>query len=488
MKYRKYIIPAIAVLIIALIVYQDECAASTSEADRVVALSRIWSYAKDYYGCWELTDESLDWDQEYERAIDKMKKVSSEYEVMSVLDEFRALMKDGHGDYSILFSKKNLLGEMPFHLDYIENQYVISDTLVPDQFPIGAIVEKINGMQAEQFMEQTVGKTVGLFTPLAREFVCGQKFHYGEKGEKVELTLKHIDGSSSVIKTSWQDRTGKWKTRQYRESGRPVYDSAAFKVYFSEEKICHVVARTFETMDVFKEFQTEVMPIVRESHGVIMDLRSNSGGMTAVGKSILKCFYSTELPEFQMKSAIKINNDIAMSYIFGESMRAALPSYSDVYKEEKNTIDEIAARGRRMYEGKYVITMAQYDKIMEILGVSESPETDEAADIEFCGVPCVILINHKSGSAIDSTAAIAKSAGVPMIGTRTKGATGNIAKFDLGSGYTLTISTDYDFTPEGKAINNCGIEADIYVEQSLEDERRLIDSQLEYAKSYLLNP
>lgn len=486
MKYGKYLILASVVLVIALSVYQGENA-TTSEVDRVLALSRIWSYAKDYYGCWELTDESLDWDQEYERAIDKMKKVSSEYEVMSVLDEFRALMKDGHGDYSILFSKKNLLGEMPFHLDYIENQYVISDTLVPDQFPIGAIVEKINGMQAEQFMEKTVGKTVGLFTPLAREYVFGQKFHYGKKGEKVDITLKHIDGSLTVIKTSWQDRVENWKTRQYRKIGSLVYDSDTFEIYLSREQICHVVAKSFETMDAFKEFQSEVMPIVKESHGVIMDLRSNSGGMTEVGKSILKYFYSGDLPEFQIKSSIKISRDIATSYIFGESMRAVLPSYSDVYIEDKNIIDEIAMRGRQMYEGKYVITMIQYDKIMEILGISEAQRSDEATDTEFVKVPCVILINHKTGSAIDSTAAIAKSAGLPMIGTRTKGATGNIAKFDLGSGYTLTISTDYNFTVEGKAMNNCGIEADIYVEQSLEDERRRVDSQLEYAKNYLLN-
>ena len=97
----------------------------------------------------------------------------------------------------------------------------------------------------------------------------------------------------------------------------------------------------------------------------------------------------------------------------------------------------------------------------------------------------VILIGPHSGSATDTMAAVARHAGFTLLGTRTKGATGNVLSFDVGGGWQARISTQRGLTPDGIDINNVGIEANIVVEQKAEDSAKGIDTQVEAALAYL---
>ena len=119
----------------------------------------------------------------------------------------------------------------------------------------------------------------------------------------------------------------------------------------------------------------------------------------------------------------------------------------------------------------------QYPDMMQAELVENSP---------LIGKKVVLLMGHNSGSATDSMAAEAKNAGFTLVGTRTKGATGNVLAIDIGGGWKVGISTQRTLTPEGVDLHNIGVEADVFVEQSEQDALNHVDTQVEMAIVVLL--
>lgn len=100
-------------------------------------------------------------------------------------------------------------------------------------------------------------------------------------------------------------------------------------------------------------------------------------------------------------------------------------------------------------------------------------------------VKCAVLIGPDSGSAVDSTASMAKSAGIKLVGTRTAGYTGNLYMVKLPNDWLFTFSAARSTGYDGEEIWNKGVEADIYVEQTLQDALAGVDTQLMAAISYI---
>lgn len=53
------------------------------ESERIIALSKVWYYAKEFYPFWENID--IDWDSEYQRMVSEMLNVKDEYEYIKAI-------------------------------------------------------------------------------------------------------------------------------------------------------------------------------------------------------------------------------------------------------------------------------------------------------------------------------------------------------------------------------------------------------------------
>ena len=106
---------------------------------------------------------------------------------------------------------------------------------------------------------------------------------------------------------------------------------------------------------------------------------------------------------------------------------------------------------------------------------------EQVAASSLKGKPVVMLIDKMTGGSSDSTAAEAKYAGMTLVGTGTRGATGTIMRIDLGGGWMTGISTQRGLTPERIDITNHGVEAQIQVDLTAEDIAAGYDAQMERA-------
>ncbi len=104
-------------------------------------------------------------------------------------------------------------------------------------------------------------------------------------------------------------------------------------------------------------------------------------------------------------------------------------------------------------------------------------------------VPTVVLVNEGSASASEIVAGALQDYGLAtLIGAQTfgKGSVQDYTEFDDGSAVKITIAEW--LTPEGRSINETGIEPDIKVELTIEDYNENRDPQLDKAIEFIKNP
>ena len=137
-------------------------------------------------------------------------------------------------------------------------------------------------------------------------------------------------------------------------------------------------------------------------------------------------------------------------------------------------------------QGKFVLPE---DKILEVFEVEEHFKTPSYNDflnsIPKTATPAVVLINHLSGSAVDTVADIANETDLTTIGTHTFGATTNLVTVTLKNGYTIAFSSGIRLTAKGEIIHNNGVPAKIYADYTLNNLSAGIDDYILKAISEL---
>lgn len=110
----------------------------------------------------------------------------------------------------------------------------------------------------------------------------------------------------------------------------------------------------------------------------------------------------------------------------------------------------------------------------------------EEAEIDVGEIPMVVLVNELTGSAAEAVAgALQDTERAKVLGMRTVGkGSANVYK-ELSDGSAIYIAVSFWYTPLGRLLEGTGIEPDIEVAISPEDQFAGIDSQLRDAYQYL---
>lgn len=290
-----------------------------------------------------------------------------------------------------------------------------------------------------------------------------------------------------------------WKNVQenYTVKGEQRYHSDAFHVIQMEGNLMYLALKTEKDLGYIDEYFEKVVPILAEGEGVVLDVRKNTGGNSAVGHTIIESFMGSGIPECSSApGTLKVSDYVNIYGVWSNAaQRTAEENWSKfaelyeqaqtVYGDRFQTLMDI---GEEMHEGRFAVTEemeelleAEIQERMDGEKVEEPFETmwlDLVENSRVKGKPLVMLICSRTGASTDSTAASAKAAGVTLVGTRTKGSTGNLLVIDAGDGWYAAITTQRSLTPEGIDINNNGVEADVRVEIGAGDVVRGVDTQL----------
>lgn len=489
-KKRK--IPWLLLGVAAVVLFGIFLAGRTSggalppEADRALAVSRLWQAAKEHWCYFDQVEG--DWDAAYERAMEQVMSAKDRRGYVRALEEFRALLPDGHGDGMIFSTGVGDMATFPFQVSYMGDAFVVTASISEEIAP-GDVLTAIEGEDPLAWLEREVGPVVSRRTPLARENALASRFQtYFPKGTKLRCTFENAAGQTYQLTVKSVGRRGSANLLTLTSGGAEerLLDHPAFQVTRLEGDVFWVKNLSMLDTSCWDVFCGEVLPLLEGARGVILDLRDNEGGNSALGSLMLWVLSGREPVQSSLETqyALRLSADTTYAGLFtGPSKDILGLDFQDLLGEVGADVQALLDRGQTMAQGGFLVTEEQYAAILDLLGEPNllEMETGEAFPLpeKALDLPVIVLIGPRAGSAVDTTAQTAKDMGIPTLGTRTSGATGDIFLVDLGSGISTAFSSHYIYNRStGTTVNNHGIEAEIYQDYDLSDLRRGVDTQL----------
>lgn len=453
------------------------------EKERVIAVSRLWQAAREHY-CY-FDEMETGWDAAYEEAVGQVLSAKDRRAYVRALEEFRAVLRDGHGDGEIFGTGIQNIAALPFRLDYMGGAYVVTGSIDQKVAP-GDILTAIEGEDPTVWLERELGPVVSIETPLARECSLASRFWtYYPLGRRINCTFENQLGQTcTVTAASGSYRSGEQKSLTLSSGMEEdvLLEHEAFRVTRMRNGVIYLQNFSMRDPSYWDVFCEQVLPLIEDAEGVILDLRSNQGGISAIGARMLRAVTGKPAPDSSLQQllSLRLSQDVTYSALLTGPL-------SDLFQRNMEAggydVQGLIKRGQDMAQGRFFVTEEQYAAILELLGepsfLNGGPDTGFAVPENGPSLPLIVLIGSHSGSAVDTTAQTAKDMDIPTLGTRTHGADGDIFSLDLGDGITTSFSSFYIYNQDTEMpVNNCGIEADIYLDYALPDLRNGIDTQL----------
>ena len=149
-------------------------------ADVVIA----WNVFQHFYPYFDVVD--VDWNKELTNTFKDALADTSEKDFFSTLKRLVAKIQDGHG--GVYHEMQSKLAGLPFKVDWIENQVVITVSKYEEKFQKGDIIFTIDGVKAEKALINDEEYLSG--SPQWKRFRSLAQFEYGDEGTIAKLKIK----------------------------------------------------------------------------------------------------------------------------------------------------------------------------------------------------------------------------------------------------------------------------------------------------------
>jgi carboxyl-terminal processing protease len=404
-----------------------------SEAERIAGFARLWSEVKYNFAFFDQVPE-IDWDQILLEYIPKVQAAKTSVDYYNVLRRCIALLKDGHT--SVQGPSDEPVCEPPIQIRAVRNQAVIvqvypvdkirsdklKDELLAANLKRGDVITHIDGRSVQQILAEEIYPFISASTAHALDLRAYPKLLLGDYGTKVMLDVIKLDGTKSKVMLN---------RGRYRFSHKPNN----FECTELEDGIVYVNLPGFGSDYVVKEFD-KAFDKIKESRGLILDVRRNGGGSTSHGYAIVSRLVEKSVPGSHWKT------------------RKYIAAYRAWGRDEQ------------WQEGDH--------------------STIEPHKTRHYGGPVVVLTGPETGSAAeDFVVAFQTSNRGKVIGQKTCGSTGQPLTLELPGGGGARICTKRDTYPDGREFVGIGVIPDIEIEPTHQDIAEDRDVVLEKALKVL---
>ncbi|HEY0511456.1 MAG TPA: S41 family peptidase [Thermoanaerobaculia bacterium] len=401
------------------------CSDDLTEEECVSGLAHLWAAVKRHFVNFDLVP-GIDWDTLYRENLPRVRQATTVAAYYQTLRRMVAKLRDGHTGVTppeeiadeilarpLLVTRwiagrvlvAGILDERLERTGIAHGQEIVAVDGVPVREYAGAQVEPYMNASTPQDLAARTFETYLLAGPLSRG---------------TELTLRHAGGGEvvrCVPRARRQERTGRLAER---------HPPVVLRVL--PGGIAHLALNTFDGEEVERRLE-EVLPAIVRATALVLDIRENTGGNTAVG--------------FQLLGRLT-----GRRHLVGR------------WRRRSRHAQDWGSEGS--YQGETWLEPVQ--------------------DGEPYARPVAVLTSARTYSAAEDFAAAfdTMERGL-LVGEPTGGCTGQPFVFSLPRGGSLRVCSRRDTYPDGREFVGIGVQPDHLVQPTLEDFRAGRDTVLDAA-------
>lgn len=419
--------------------------------ERIYGLSLIWKEAEYNSPFWKRLPD-LDWNNEYQKAMQRVIETEDTREYYLELMRFIYLIKDAHTDVFMPESVKENIGNYLFHLKYIDgNHYIDYIDRKYNIKPYSKIL-KINDIGINEYIETR------LFPYCWHEKLESAYNHLNflirwvENGK--DLKIETENGIFIAERVFYDvnnppNYTGGFYPECNDEFSMEIYSSNSHVIKSTDDNIVYIKLPSFSNYDLPEQFAANINKI-KDCRGFIIDLRDNGGGGTDVAFPVAGYFFD--------ECIVNYFKDRKMIHI------GTYKAYGQGYSSDEDLRNNVDEKTYNIYKRQYF--EEQY--------FSFTKDNDSI----YLNQPVVILVNENTMSAAEDFLILFKNRRATIIGANSFGSTGMGVYNMLPGGGSFRVCTRWCAYADDEEYLNIGIKPDIYAHLSLDDYLNFNDSVL----------
>jgi carboxyl-terminal processing protease len=445
-----------ALLPLAVHAQQPDAVTVLGENERIATLALLWQEVNYNFAYFDQVPE-LDWTARFTAYLPQVRAARDTYEFYRVLQGFLAGLNDGH---TLVFFPDSIIDRRPVDVPWVELEEVERrafvanvDAALATLLPVGSEVLRIDGTDVPEHLRLHVFPILAASTEHVRwrDGIRGNSRHMwgllaGAAGSSFRLTARTPAGDSVEVELI--------RDRSRRSSSWSVPAPRRQLVGFRQldEQLAYVALNSFNDDAIVEEFDS-LMPLLRESGGLVLDLRRNGGGRDQVATRILERLTADTL----LGPAWRTRTHIATYRAWGRFADEA--AWADMY--------------RAYWSGGGEWHTAPPDTLVPGSGATLT-------------VPVVVLIGSQTASAAENFLIhLHGHERFTLVGQPTNGSSGQPLMLDLPGGGRAWICTKRNTYPDGRTYIGTGIVPDVAVPVTANDVRIGRDAALEIALAIL---
>lgn len=257
-----------------------------TSAERAAGVSMFWHQVRADFAFFDNVPD-LDWAQTYLHFLERVEMTSSTEDYYRTLMQLAPLLKDGHTNiYPPDELSKKFYARPPLRTELIEDRVLVTrvdSRRLSALVSVGDEIVEIDGIPVRSYVEKYVDPFVSSSTPHDRKVrqYTYQLLH-GDESKAVRLGLKSRTGATrevSLARTGYDD----------------VVTPPKFEFRLLPGNLAYISIEHFESDAGVKAFE-RAFPAILKARGLIIDVRSNSGGDSDFGVQLLRFLTNEPIP------------------------------------------------------------------------------------------------------------------------------------------------------------------------------------------------
>lgn len=372
-------------------------------------------------------------DNKYKEVEKKLKKCDNYKDLYFLHLELIASIKDNHSFLYISEELSKNIGYLPLEFLLEDgNIYIKGVGFENTNLKKGAKLIKYENLYVEDLLEE-----LEKYSNSTKEESIAENINLiriGNLGEDIKLTFLNSDGSTQVEKIKFMENY----SVSIKLPKNLIYNDEIFCLYESNGmKVLKI--NNFKDDNFKQSFFDNVLPLLENTDEIIIDVRDNSGGDASNGLLVLNCI-----------------SDYKEYYNYDFIYRKNLLDLSEQYKSRKGeeSADEVI-------QGIENLNIKKDDFYKTNLINSELIRLENQR--QAVNIKSIYILSSKNtvSAGEDFIFYSKQNPSIKIIGEKTKGATGQVFKFNLTNKNSFFL-TLYKCETQNKPVNNLGIEPDYY--------------------------